>query len=147
MVDKYEVSSPRITTILADCIEWADNQPDPLTQAAAVSWLQGELQGKVAELAARRTTLLRDLHERGWSMGDIGEAIGLSKARVSQIIDPRQKDRKPAYLGARCDWRKVDGDVCTRAGQFRTVEGQHVCGTHAGNAVDQGLVLTAMRTE
>lgn len=60
---------------------------DLVVRAKQSVMLMEELQNAIAELSEIRAAALRDLHNTGWSYAQLGEAVGLTRARVHQIVD------------------------------------------------------------
>jgi len=68
---------------LCERIEKDDNYVD---QARDASDAIIELQRAEHRLAAIKTAGIRALFEQGWTVKDIGEEVGVSRARIHQII-------------------------------------------------------------
>ena len=65
--------------------------PDPFDQVAGAEVLE-RLAQEVAELPARDRTILGLYYERGLTMKEIGQALGITESRICQIHTKTVKD-------------------------------------------------------
>jgi len=66
---------------------WLDTLESPEATAAGCTWLLAVL-GDVSDLAsARRAAAVHQLTVDGWSLSEIGAALGISRARVHQLVN------------------------------------------------------------
>ncbi|MFF0493604.1 sigma-70 family RNA polymerase sigma factor [Nocardia sp. NPDC004068] len=70
---------------LADDFEQVRNDPDPIRRGRRATELMTLYQQRHTELARLRKAAIEDAHRRGLSYSDIGEQLGLTKGRISQI--------------------------------------------------------------
>lgn len=83
---------------------WLDVSPDTVTVDVTIhtpehvlaEWRTAEhdeekARSAQARAAARRRAAVRELRANGWSAADAGRVLGISKQRVYQLLDDRQK--------------------------------------------------------
>jgi predicted XRE-type DNA-binding protein len=129
------VSSPALAEQLVGMVEWATSHDDEVLQGAAVAWLTREMQATIAELSEARRRIVHDMHQRGYSLREIADMLGLSRSRILQIIEGKA-EKVPGRYRPRCDWPNRDGEQCSRPCAFVTQDGRKVCGTHATVALE-----------
>ena len=68
--------------------DWVDSFDDEITRAHALGWLAVQVDGPLrSEIRRRRSTIVRDLREQGWSWGDLANEFGITKPRAQQLAD------------------------------------------------------------
>lgn len=60
-----------------------ESQPDPVRRSEMISQVQGEFAERLIEVYERTAF---ELKERGWSLEQVGDELGLPVTRVNQII-------------------------------------------------------------
>lgn len=58
---------------------------DPATRLKRATTETERLRAELVALAAVRAGAVRELREAGWSLSEIGDLIGVSRARVGQL--------------------------------------------------------------
>jgi hypothetical protein len=140
MMAELQITNPDVTAALETIHAWADSIEDPVRQFAAATWVARELTEFVKEVAKLRTSSLRELEAEGYTLPEMADMIGVSKARVKQIIDRESEvGVVPPRWRPTCLWPTATGRPCPRAGVYRTKSGVPVCGTHGGAARAEGL--------
>ncbi|MEV2223133.1 GntR family transcriptional regulator [Nocardia vinacea] len=81
---------PPVATDSDNDIERVRATADPIRRAQLASELITEYQLRVAELSGIRQTAIEAAHDEGLSFTEIGQHLGLTKSRISQI---RHSDR------------------------------------------------------
>lgn len=77
-----------LVKILDELCSEIENDDSYVDQARLATDAINELQrGGVNRLAAIKTSAIRALFEQGWTVGEIASEIGISRARVHQLID------------------------------------------------------------
>lgn len=81
------ISNPRFAEIIQEVVSWARCQETAVARADAARTAQAELVGLLQmELAEAKAEAIRELWTTGWSLREIGQALGISTSRVEQII-------------------------------------------------------------
>lgn len=78
---------PKGQHLASELPEWARSQETEIARALAAKWALDMLAKATSELAVVRTEAVRGLWSMGWSLKEISEALGLSRARIHQIIE------------------------------------------------------------
>lgn len=71
----------------AKLVGWVLEQTDPVAVAQAAGWMIDQLNDVRSEIAQHRTVAVRQLQAEGWSLAEIGAALGITRARVDQIAN------------------------------------------------------------
>lgn len=71
---------------LEKLIEWCENQPMHVLVADAAGTAILDLQDAIVELRNVRAAGIRAMAEDGWTHREIAKELGISRARVEQII-------------------------------------------------------------
>lgn len=75
----------------SEMLEWITSYTDLQEQCVAIGWMIEQRQNEIARLSQYRRTTLKQLHNTGQSMRAIAKNLGLSVARVQQLLSPNWK--------------------------------------------------------
>jgi hypothetical protein len=84
---------------LAD-IERIRALPDPAERAREIGRVLNALPAITTELRVMRQSALQELRAGGWSLAQIGEALGLHRNRVQQIMEGRSGGDRRGHAAA-----------------------------------------------
>lgn len=87
MSTQDEITHPALEDAVRSLVDWVDEQETQMAKAAAAKWAMALLQEVTNQISTQRIQAVRVLWEEGWSLKDISEALGISRARVHQIIE------------------------------------------------------------
>jgi DNA-directed RNA polymerase specialized sigma24 family protein len=82
-----EITNPKAEQVVLGIAAWARSQPTEVARAAAAKWALDTLAQASLDISQVRIEAVRGLWAEGWSLSDISEALGLSRARIHQIIE------------------------------------------------------------
>ena len=86
-MNETTISNPERETAVRGVVEWAASQDTQIARALAARWAIDLLADVTLGLSQVRIEAVRGLWAEGWSLKDISEALGISRARVHQIIE------------------------------------------------------------
>lgn len=87
VAEPVHIESPVHKTAVEALVEWACTQEGELAQAAACIWASDMLAAAMVELGNGRAAAIRALVEEGWSYGELATALGITRARIHQIVN------------------------------------------------------------
>jgi len=67
-------------------VAWVQGQETTTAKAMAAKWAMDLLAEVVTQISTERIAAVRALWADGWGLADISGALGISRARVHQII-------------------------------------------------------------
>lgn len=81
-----KVTHPTLDRELAATLVWAKSFEMAAQEAVALTTLSDTITEFLGELANERVRTARALHEEGWSYTEIGDLLGVSRARAAQLV-------------------------------------------------------------
>jgi DNA-directed RNA polymerase specialized sigma24 family protein len=81
-----EIRLPEAEKHVRALVPWVQAQDTEIARAHAARWAMRLLAEVTNEISTARIGAVRVLWQEGWSLTDIAEALGMSRARVHQII-------------------------------------------------------------
>lgn len=81
-----KVTHPTLDAVLAEALAWARAFEMPSQEAVALTTLSDTITEFLGKLAEERVKTARALHEEGWSYTEIGDLLGVSRARAGQLV-------------------------------------------------------------
>ena len=82
-----QISNPQAAEQVQALVAWAASHQTDVANAMASKWAMDTLAAATTQLSQVRVVAVRSLWASGWSLADIHEALGLSRARIHQIIE------------------------------------------------------------
>lgn len=81
-----KVKHPTLDKTLADTLEWARDFDLTSKRAVALTTLSDTITEFLGKIGDERVVVARELHENGWSYTEIGDLLGVSRARAAQLV-------------------------------------------------------------
>lgn len=82
-----QITHPQVEAQVRALVQWVQSRDTNVAQAAAAAWAMSMLTDVSRQIGTVRVSAIRLMWDQGWSLADISEALGMSRARVHQIIN------------------------------------------------------------
>lgn len=83
---EHEITDPAYGAVIDRAVEWATTQDgDPIRVIIAATWLTKIMEGAIGQMADARSEAVASLKAQGFTNGEIGDAVGLSRQRIAQL--------------------------------------------------------------